>query len=392
MIPRNFLFLSHLDFNLLRFRLPIMQRLIAEGHRVYAVCPNGQVSDKFKEFGIIHINWNLIRDNKNPFHEISIVKQLTRIYNDIDPDLVHAFTIRPNLYGSFAAFRNAFHFKIVNSVTGMGSLYNQRNSLKAKCIPYFVNITYKCAFFKSNAVIFQNNDDKNYFIHRRIVATEKAQLIRGSGVNTDLFQPHKDKTNLKNILIQNRDAIVVLFVARLIREKGVLDFCQAARVLKEKYKDNVHFAVIGDIDRGNPSHLSWDDLNEFRQSEIVQFTGHMDEPQPYFAASDIYCLPSYREGLPVTVMEAMASGLPVVTTDAPGCRETIDEGVSGFLVPVRDVDSLVDRLDRLIRDPALCERMGRAGREKAVREFSVEKIVDQHLALYEEILYQDISS
>ena len=88
MIPRNFLFLSHLDFNLLRFRLPIMQRLIAEGHRVYAVCPNGQVSDKFKEFGIIHINWNLIRDNKNPFHEISIVKQLTRIYNDIDPDLV----------------------------------------------------------------------------------------------------------------------------------------------------------------------------------------------------------------------------------------------------------------------------------------------------------------
>jgi len=385
MIPKIFLFLSHLDFNLFRFRLPIMCRLVEKGHHVFAVCPSGQVSGKFQEFGIFHKHWDLIRDNKNPFHEIKIINQLAQIYDEINPDLVHAFTIRPNLYGSYASMRPRFSFKIVNSVTGMGTLYNQRNRVKEKCISYFVNITYKWAFSKSNIVIFQNHDDLNYFIHRKIVPPEKAKLIRGSGVNTDLFQPQEGKNNLKSVLFQIRKEVVILFVARLIREKGVLEFCQAARILKEKYKDQVHFVVIGDIDRGNPSCLSWDDLEEFRNTGIVQFTGHMDEPQPYFAASDIYCLPSYREGLPVTVLEAMASGLPVVTTNSPGCRETIDEGISGFLVPVRDVNSLVDRLERLIQDPALRERLGRAAREKSVREFSVEKIVDQHIDLYRNV-------
>lgn len=392
MTPKKILYISHYDYTIWRFKIPLLKRLILDGHQIIVACPPGDLSNEFSTIGIQHVPWRLIRDNKNPWFEIQTILHLRRIIREIAPDLIHTFTVRPNLYGSWAnrlAWRN---IPLVNSVMGLGTLYVdcQDGSLSIK--HRIMNTLYKWAFTQSRKVIFLNQDDYAWFLQNRIVRSYQACLIRGEGVDVDFFLPvdAAKRDELRSELNLTRDTVIILMTARLIREKGVLEFCQAARILKEKYKDQVHFVVIGDIDRGNPSCLSWDDLEEFRNTGIVQFTGHMDEPQPYFAASDIYCLPSYREGLPVTVLEAMASGLPVVTTDAPGCRETIDEGDSGFLVPVRDVNSLVDRLDRLIQDPALRERMGRAGREKAVREFSVEKIVDQHLALYDEILYQEI--
>ncbi|MFB3789567.1 MAG: glycosyltransferase family 4 protein [bacterium] len=392
--PVDFLYILHSDLTLWRFKLPLIRRLLQDGHRVTVSCPPGPFTPQFASAGIQHVPWRLIRENKNPWFEIQTVLHIRRIIRELSPGLIHTFTARPNLYGSWANRLAWKNIPLVNSVMGLGTLYIdcQDGSLSLK--HRVMNGMYKWAFAQSRKVIFLNQDDCAWFLQHRIVQSCQARLIRGEGVDLDFFHPvdSRKQADLRRELPLPANAIVILMVARLIREKGVLEFCRAAQVLKEKYNNKVHFVVVGDIDQGNPSCLSWDDLYGFRNTWIVQFTGHLDEPQPYFAASDIYCLPSYREGLPVTVQEAMASGLPVVTTESPGCRETIDEGVSGFLVPVRNVEALVDRLDRLIQDPALRERLGRAGREKAVREFSVEKIVDQHIAIYEEILYQDIIS
>ena len=384
----KYLFISHFDFTIWRFKIPLLKRLIHEGHQVFVTCPPGDVSDKFSTVGIQYIPLRLIRDNKNPLFEIQTIIHIRQIINELSPDLIHTFTVRPNLYGSWANRLLRQSIPIVNSVMGLGTLYTDYNGNTKSIKHEVMNRLYKWSFAKSKKVIFLNHDDLNIFLEDKIIRNSQADLIRGEGINIQFFHPvdFQAKIELKKILNIHENKILILLVARLIREKGILEFCQAARILKEKYKDNVHFVVIGDIDRGNPSHLSWDDLNEFRQSSIVQFTGHLDEPQPFFAASDIYCLPSYREGLPVTIMEAMSSGLPVITTDSPGCRETIDNGVSGFLVPVRDVNALINKLEQLILNPDLRIQMGRAGRVKAEREFAVEKIVEQHMKLYEEVL------
>lgn len=386
---KKFMFLTHYDFNLLRFRLPIMVELIRKGNKVIAVCPSGQYSNKFLSYDIHHIPWNCIRENKKIIHEIRIIYQLKRIIQTYQPDLIHTFTIRPNLYGALAHCISKSPAKLINSVTGLGSLYVTKGIFNS-LVPFFSNFAYKLAFRRSSSVIFQNNDDRSFFLSNHIIQEQKAQLIRGSGVNIDTYHPIEDKTHQKENIFGKKNAVLVLLTARLIREKGILEFCQAAEILKKKYKDKAHFVVIGDIDTGNPSCLSWNDLDKYRGNQIIQFTGHLDDPQPYFAASDIYCLPSYREGLPVTVLEAMASGLPIVTTDAPGCRDTVDEGINGFKVPVRNVEILVDRLERLIVDADLRRRMGEESRKKAVNEFSVEKIVKEHIALYEQVLNEKL--
>lgn len=355
-----------------------MKGLVNEKFDVIAVCPSGDVSNCFKEYSIKHIHWNCIRDNKNPIHEMRSILNLAGIFRKLSPDLVHSFTVRPNVYSAYALRLSRRKSVLLSSVLGLGHYYIDHREASHRFKRMVINNLYRSAFLRSGKVIFLNHDDHDLFINTKIISRNKAKIIHGDGVNLDFFKPASKEMY---------DTVVnILMVARLIREKGVLEYCQAAERLRERHGDKVRFSIIGDIDKGNPSHLSWKELDYFKEKGVVVFLGRIDEPQPYFADSDIYCLPSYREGLPMSVLEGMASGLPVVTTNAPGCRETIDDGVSGFLVPVRDVDALVDRLERLILDPDLRRRMGAAARAKAEREFGVDAIVEQHLQLYEEVL------
>ncbi len=374
------MFVSHLDFNLFRFRLPIMKRLVELGNEVIAFCPPGEYAGRFEKNSIQYIPWNLNRQNKNPFTEVAYIYQLAQTIREIRPALVHSFTIRPNLYTCFASYFISKKANIVCSVTGLGSLYLNTSSIKFRLSALMADCAYALAFHHAHYVVFQNTDNQSQFLSRRLIPESKSILIKGSGVNTQTFSPTGGGGENK--------PVKVLLVARLIREKGVMEFCEAAKALKAKYSDEVVFLLVGWFDQGNPSCIDRGEIEYYTQAGCVSVYEGVDDPAPFYADSDIYCLPSYGEGMPMTVLEAMASGLPIVTTDAPGCRETVDEGVNGYLVQPRDVGQLVERLSRLIEDRLLRERMGTVSRQMAENQFSLDLVIERHLQLYQSTLVE----
>ena len=276
---------------------------------------------------------------------------------------------------------------IVNAVTGLGSVYidQGRGKPKAKLLAAAVGLAYRLAFMLSNTVIFQNPDDMQEFLAKKLVTKKKALLIKGSGVDTVRFHPASagEKTAAREHLGIPANKIIVTMVARIIQDKGIFEYLTAGKMLRSKYGDRVLFMLIGDSDPGNPTSVDMSTIEHVGSKESgIWYLGARDDIARLLHASDIYCLPSYREGLPMSVLEAMASGLPIVTTDAPGCRETVSGPVNGFLVPVGNAERTAEALDRLIADKELRENLGRESRKTSEREFSKEKVVNETIRLY----------
>lgn len=365
-----------------------MRYLAQQGCDVIAVCPQGDVSRKFAKENIRFVEWKCRRNNKNVFLELSYIFHLRKILKELQPDLVHSFTVRPNLYSAVASYQRNRRWILVHNVTGLGSVYMDCDNRIKWALSKLLNYVLRFSFSRSEWIIFQNPDDRAEYIREKIVPPSKTKLIRGAGVNCRIFRPADtpdEKMKMKKRLYGVSEAVVVLFVGRFIRHKGIYEFLQSAEMVKMKFGEHVRFALLGWFDSGNPSVISENEMNDYCQRGIVENLGFR-ESAPYYAGADIFCLPSYREGLPVSNLEAMASGLPIVTTDAPGCRETVVEGENGFLVPVRNAAALAEKLECLIRNESLREKMGSRSRELAASEFSEERIVEHHRAIYEELL------
>ena len=361
-------FLSHLDLNLYLFRLPIMKELVRNGHEVYAIAPKGQFLERFLEYGITPVSYEIERESLNPVKELKIVKHIRSIVNDISPDILHTFMHKPNIYGNLSGAKN-----IVNTITGLGSFFIH-NDIKSTSVRRIIEILYKHTSKKAKRVVFQNRDDLDYFIKKGIVPREKVVLIKGSGIDTETFKPMpKNKELISELGL--KDKPVVIMVARVIKDKGVEEFIKAAELLKDK----AYFLYAGDIDRGNKNAFIPDWKN-------VRYLGFRKDIKELLSICDIFVLPSYREGIPRTLLEAASMGKPIVTTDTVGCREVVDDGVNGFLVPIKDSKVLAERIEFLIDNQKVRVEFGRKGREKVLREFDVRMIVEQYLRLYEEIL------
>ncbi len=365
-------FLSHYDFNLYRFRLPVMKAAVEQGHEVIAASPPGLFSGKFASHGIGHVPYSLDRRSVNVWREAASLAGIWRLLRRTAPDLLHTFTIKPNIYGSLAADAAGTPV-VVNSVTGLGSWHSDGSG---SWTAGFSSALYALALRRSAAVIFYNTDDRDDFERRHIVEPDQAVLIRGSGVDETVFRP---------VDRRGRSVVTVCMVARLIRDKGVAEYIEAAHRIRGQWGDRVAFRLVGQTDPGNPGGLTPEWVRS-RSGSAVELLGHRDDIPAILEASDIYCLPSYREGLPVSVLEAMASGLPIVTTNAAGCRETVEEGVNGFQVAVRDAEGLAAAIERLLREPQLRQVFGEASRRKAVSEFSIRRVVSDHLKLYSDLL------
>jgi N,N'-diacetylbacillosaminyl-diphospho-undecaprenol alpha-1,3-N-acetylgalactosaminyltransferase len=383
----HIVFLSHLDLNL-RFRMPIMQALVKNGNRVTALVPDGPYAVRFSQENIRHEHYNISRAGLNPFKELKVVFSLFKILKQLSPDLVHTFTAKPNIYGTLAA-QLAGVPVIVNSVTGLGSFFVEvgRHGLMKFLLLRF----YRLSGALSNATIFQNEDDVIFFRDNKLVSKEKVHLIKGSGVDLERFSQKKfsreNSINLKKCLGISPDTVVVTLMARLIWDKGIKEFCEAARQLRNNTSQQFIFLLVGDYYDGNPNAIPHTYIESAVRGEEIVFTGWRDDVPAILAASDIVVLPSYyREGIPVSLMEAMAMSRPLVTTDAPGCRETVEDGWNGFLVPIRDANALARVIGKLIEDPTLREIMGRRSREKAEHEFDVRFVVREHLQLYQRLL------
>ncbi|MDD5717851.1 MAG: glycosyltransferase family 4 protein [Sulfuricurvum sp.] len=362
----TFGFLSHLDLNLWLFRLPIMQELIRQGHTVYALCPEGEKSGEFTHHGIIHIPYAIERSSLNPFAELRSIANIYRAIKPLNLDLLHTFTAKPNIYGTIAG-RMAKVPRIINLVEGLGSFYLE-NDFKSRLVRQLIEFLYRRVFRLSDTVMFVNHDDPEYLISKSIIDPKKVFLLKGVGIDTQAWKP----------LPKRDEWLRVTMIARAIKHKGVHEFIEAASILGEKFPE-VSFQFVGSPDTGNRFSLTEE---EMKSAPSLHYLGHQENIRHILSQSDIFVLPSYREGMPRTAMEAASMGIPIVTTDAVGCRECVENGINGFLVPVKNAPALADAIEKLLLNPSLRESMGKAGRDKALKEFDIGTITDKHLEIY----------
>jgi N,N'-diacetylbacillosaminyl-diphospho-undecaprenol alpha-1,3-N-acetylgalactosaminyltransferase len=240
-----------------------------------------------------------------------------------------------------------------------------------------ITLLYRVSLRFSNVVIFQNEDDMNMFIKVRVIPESKAVLIKGSGIDTQIWTPIRIRSD--------KSKIRILMVSRIIKHKGVIEYIEAAKILKEKFNDKLEFILVGPVDKGNPSDLG-EITDKLRSSKYITYMGERSDILDIMRQSDIFVLPSYREGLPKSGIEAAAVGLPIIATDVPGCKCLVDNGINGFLIKPRDVKDLCSKIEKLIINEDLRTSMGRNSRIKAIREFDISKVVSSHIDLYNRLL------
>ncbi len=360
-------------------RLPIAVAALAAGYDVHLAAAGG-IDAKVEAAGVIVHDLVLSRSGLGPVAEFRTIAELVRLMRRLRPEIVHLVTPKPVLYGGIAA-RLAGVPSVVSAVSGMGYIFSSRD-IKALMLRPAVKILYRLAFGHPNMrVIFQNAFDRDFLVGNRTLHRSRTVIIPGSGVDlTDYgFEPEPSSP------------AHVVFAARLLKDKGIVEFVEAARRLRLRGAE-ARFSALGDLDPGNPASVTPATLAEWRNEGIVAFPGYQPDMAAQFQAANIVVLPSYREGLPKTLIEAASCGRAVVTTDVPGCRDAIEPDRTGLLVPVRDSEALASAVERLVRDPDLRGRMGAAGRALAARKFAIGKIVEAHLDLYELLISTALSA
>lgn len=355
--------------SLVNFRGPLLRAMVGRGHEVTAVGPedDAQHEAALRALGVEYRVVPLRRASFNPLHDLSFLLALARLLRELRPDVFLGYTIKPVIYGNLAA-RLAGVRSRGALITGLGYAFGT-GSVKQRALGKVVQGLYRLALAGASVVFFQNPDDEREFLRLGLATPEQAELVAGSGVDLTRFHPSPP-----------RDApLTFLLIARLIREKGIDLFVAAARELKRRHPD-ARFQLLGPLDP-NPTAVTADEVASWQREGIIEYLGETPDVRPYLAAASVFVLPSYyREGTPRTALEALATGRPIVTTDAPGCRETVEEGVNGFLVQPRDVATLVTAMERFLLDPALVERMGTASLELARNKYDVVLVNDAMLA------------
>lgn len=372
------LLVSNTSWYLYNFRLPLIRDLKRKGYEVGLVAPHDDHTFLLEREGLVVHHWLVARASINPLNEIRALIDLLRIYKQEAPDLVHHFTIKACLYGTIAA-KGARIYRVINAVTGLGHVFlgtRKRNLL----LRNLIKPVYKAAFkARRSTVVFQNADDQEKLIQLGISDGESARLIRGSGVDIELFQPQEDSSG------RFHNPLQILFPSRLIREKGTAELLQACQRLWSQGIE-LELLVAGALDTGNRSSLSAIELNQLQANSSIRCLGHVEDMQALYAASDIVVLPSWREGLSRSLIEAAAMERPIVTTDVPGCRDVVEHGQSGLLVPLRDARSIELAIRLLIENPDLARTFGKAARQKVVAEFQVSLVNQRTLEQYERLL------
>jgi len=366
------LLFANTDWYLYNFRLSLAKELRSHGHEVILLSPPGDFQERLQTNGFQWIPFPLSRQGVNPFSELQTIWRLVQLYRTIKPDVVHHFTIKPVIYGSLAA-----HFLrvpgIINSITGLGHLFIDP-ALLTRLLRGLAKMLYRISLRRTQ-IIFENPEDRDIFIQNKLLQPGQAHLILGTGVDVDKFHPTS----------KNNAIPLVLFSSRLLATKGLIEFIEAARILNQK-GIKARFAVAGTPDPGNPASIPQGQLDAWKQEALVEWWGWQDDMPSALAKTDIFCLPSYREGVPNALLEACASSLPIVTTDVPGCRDVVKHEVNGLLVPVQNAIVLADALETLILNPEMRQKMGQVGRELAVNLFSQTKVNKETLAVYQLVL------
>ncbi len=350
--------LSSHTSSLFWFRMDMMKDFIKQGHLVIALGPEPESNwkSKFEENGIRYQQLFVERNGINPLSDLRTYRELKKFMKEEKPDKVFAYQAKTVVYGSLAAKSNGIT-EVYLLIAGLGSIF-RGEGLNNKMIKAIMKTQYRLACNASKKVFFQNNDDKKEFINNRLIQEEKIVIINGSGVNLEKFKPQPLP-----------ETPVFLFVGRLIKDKGVMEYLEACKRIKEEYPE-VRCLLVGPYD-SNPSAIQPEELQPFINQEIIKYFGEQSDVRPYLKQCSTYVLPSYHEGTPKTVLEAMAIGRAIITSDAPGCRETVTDKYNGFLVPVKDINELVEKMRTLIEDQETNKKMAERSLKLAKEKYDV---------------------
>ena len=355
-------------WNITNFRAPVVRRLAYEGWSLVVAAPATEQERTAFTLPADVMPIVLKRSGLNPLRDIGLLLRYCRVLHEIRPAAYLGWTIKPNIYGALAA-RMAGVPAILN-VSGLGTAF-----LGSGLLARFVGLLYRVAFARAHVIFFQNGDDRALFVERRLVRAEQARLLPGSGIDLDHYRqvplPEGPPT--------------FLLIARLLGDKGVREYVTAARMLREELP-GVRFRLLGPIDSDNRSAVTQGEVDGWVTEGVVDYLGTADDVRSAIAAASVVVLPSYREGLPRTLLEAAAMGRPLIATDVPGCRDLVDEGVNGTLCAARNAGSLAEAMRRMaVFDPKTLGAMGRASRDKAECGYDERLIADAYVGALREL-------
>ena len=359
---------SNTSWYIYNFRLNLANRLKDKGFQVVIVAPE---DDKYtdllkKDFEVYNIYMNA--KGINPIVDLKTIFEFYKLYKEIKPDIILQYTIKPNIYGSIAS--SMLNIPTINNIAGLGTLF-----VKESVITKIAKLLYRFSQKRVNKIFFQNKDDFKMFVDENLVKKEKCDVLPGSGVDLSRFIPINKKENHNNFIF--------LFIARIIKDKGVIELIQAIQILKSK---NLNFEVhiLGALNVINNTAISKEELDSWIDDDLIKYLGTSDSVENIIKTADCVVLPSYREGTPRVLLEACAMEVPIITTDAVGCKDVLNDGVNGYLCKVKDSKDLANKMEKMIN---LSEEerlaMGKAGREKMIREFDEEIVINKYLKVIE---------
>ena len=361
---KKIVLVANTAWSMYNFRRGLIQSLIGHGYDVVVLAPYDDAFDKLEKMGCTVIDLKMNARGINPIKDLFLIGRLYHFYKQLRPSLIIHYTIKPNIYGSLAA--KAAGFPALAITTGLGYTFLNDNLVAkaARCL-------YKFAFIFPKEVWFLNGDDMQTFLTRNLVSPHQTKLLHGEGVDTDFYAP-KFETKRDN-------KVRFLLIARMLWDKGVGEYVKAAEIIKNSYPDVV-FQLLGACGVANPSVIEREQVAVWEEQGIVEYLGTTQDVRPYIAQSTCVVLPSYREGIPRTLLEAAAMAKPLIATDVPGCRDVVVDGETGFICDVKDPTSLANALIKVIKMGA-SERlnMGKAGRDFIEENFSENLIIQQYM-------------
>lgn len=375
---KKILLCSNILWTIAQFRLGLIRAIRHAGHEVVCVADtdnfSGLSEQKIATTGARFIPLSMNRKGTNPFQDLGYLLRLRKILRQEKPALVINYTIKPVIYGSMAA--RLLHIPSIAVTTGLGFVFTTDTLLTrlTQCL-------YKFSFRFPEKVFFLNPDDQETFLKHHLVSRSKSVLLPGEGVDTDFYQP----------LPQSRPGSVFTFllIARLLREKGIIEYVEAARLIREQYPGKARFLLFGYLDSDNPGAIGNDLLQQWVGEGIIEYGGTTEDIRPIIAGADCVVLPSYREGIPRTLLEAAAMGKPVIAANSPGCRNVVDDGITGYLCEPRNSRDLYGKMLQIMNlTPEERAQMGRSGRSKVLAEFDQKKVIPIYFTEIKNIWYK----
>lgn len=361
--------LGTIAYSFYGFRADLIQELVRQEHTVYAFTSEYTQDElkKIEKLGAIPVTYSLNRGGLNPLADITAAYHLSKVIKKIAPDVVFSYFSKPVIFGTLAA-KIAKVPQVVGMLEGLGYCFTDQPegfSKKVKVIKGIQVLLYKIALPRLNRLIFLNTDDPNDLLKRYKIQVKQVNVLGGIGLNLSQYKYQS--------IVNIEEPIKFLFIGRLLKEKGIHDLISAIKIVKKVYPE-AYFTILGEIDASNMGALQKSELDELIASNIVNCPGHVDNVKDWIANHHVFVLPSYREGVPRSTQEAMAIGRPIITTDVPGCRETVIDGVNGFLVEKWNPKALAEKMIYFIEHPEQIKEMGDESYKLAKEKFDADKV------------------